>query len=142
MSAAERHWLEYPGGVPVEKWGSDHESTLLYAETRAVDHQGWLPVGDKHMRGDGRTYPTRLSDGTMIVGHSDWECLDDAEAAGFLTYDEELYPGDRRTAGGIFRSRSHGSHESRGGPGLVTFTDAGWAYVHQLRRRRAEAALA
>lgn len=110
----ERHWLEYPDGIPVEAWGKDHNSTLLYAETRAVDHNGKLSATDPHMRVS-RRYPTRLHNGVEIHGHTDYDCLTDAQAAGFLTYDED--------------------------EGIIRFTDEGWTYVHGLRRKRAEAAL-
>jgi hypothetical protein len=108
----ERHWLEYPNGIPVEAWGRDHNSTLLYAETRAVDHRGRLPEADPHMRVD-RQYPTRLHNGVEVHGHTDFDCLADAEAAGFLTYEDEV----------------------------VKFTAEGWTYVHGLRRARAESSL-
>lgn len=108
----EMHWLEYPEGIPVEAWGRDHNSTLLYAETRAVDYDGKLPEGDPHMRVS-REYPTRLHNSVQVHGHTDYDCLKDAEAAGFLTYEY----------------------------GVVRFTDEGWTYVAGLRRQRAEAAL-
>lgn len=107
----ERHWLEYPHGIPVESWGRDHNSTLLYAETRAVDHGGKLAETDPHMRMS-RRYPTRLGNGVLVIGHTDYDCLTDAQAAGFLTYED----------------------------GVVTFTDEGWTYVHALRRKKAERA--
>lgn len=106
----EKHWLEYPDGIPVESWGKDHNSTLLYAETRAVDHGGRLSIDDPHLRLDGRRYPTRLHNGVKVVGHSDVECLIDAKQAGFITWDQET----------------------------VAFTEEGWTYVHNLRRQRAE----
>jgi hypothetical protein len=111
-ASIDKHWLEYPNGIPVESWGKDHNSTLLYAETRAVDHSGRLPETDPHMRMD-RRYPTRLHNGVEVHGHTDYDCLTDAVAAGFLTYEDEI----------------------------VTFTDEGWTYVHNLRRVRAKAGL-
>lgn len=105
----DKHWLEYPNGIPVESWGRDHNSTLLYAETRAVDQGGKLSETDPHMRVS-REYPTRLHNGVLVAGHTDYECLKDAEAAGFLTYEDEV----------------------------VRFTDEGWTYVHNLRRQKAE----
>jgi hypothetical protein len=111
----DRHWLEYPDGIPVEAWGRDHNSTLLYAETRAVDHGGCLSATDPHMR-VGRKYPTRLPNKVEVHGHTDYDCLADAQAAGFLTWDETEQ--------------------------IVRFTDDGWTYVHSLRRERAEVGLA
>jgi len=110
----EKHWLEYPQGIPVESWGKDHNSTLLYAESRAVDHRGQLSARDPRMRMDVR-YPTRLHNGVEVIRHTDYDCLADAQAAGLLTWDEDNQ--------------------------IVRFTDEGWAYVHWLRRKRAEAAL-
>lgn len=133
----ERHWLEYPQGIPVEAWGRDHNSTLLYAETRAVDHGGWLPVNDPHMRVS-REYPTRLHNGVEVHGHTDYDCLKDAQAAGFLTYDEEAEPEGVRASS---LNPVPGSPRKASGPGIVRFTEAGWTYVHNLRRQRAEAAL-
>jgi hypothetical protein len=101
--------IEMKEPIGVERWGRDHHSTLLYAETRAVDHGGVLTTSDKCMRRDGSTYPTRLKDG-VVEGHNDYDCLADAVACGFITYE-----GQR-----------------------VRFTNAGWSYVHGLRRARAE----
>lgn len=93
--------------VPPAEFGSDHYSTLLYVEHRAVDHRGYL--SHDNMRCDGnlhpillmakrRTiafgteeanaagrYPTRLRDGVERTGHDDYSCLDDMLAAGWLT---------------------------------------------------------
>lgn len=123
----DRHWLEYPDGIPVEAWGRDHNSTLLYAETRAVDHDGWLSATDEHMRVS-RQYPTRLHNGVEVHGHTDYDCLKDAQAAGFLVYDETETPADT-------------SRARRIGSGRVRFTEQGWTYVHALRRQRAEEGL-
>lgn len=70
--------------VPVERWGSDHWSTFAYVETRIVDHDGFLD--GRHMRGHTagwERYPTRLKDGELS-GHNDFDCVDDAIAAGLL----------------------------------------------------------
>lgn len=112
MKKIEKHWLEFPNGIPIEFWGKDHHSTLLYAETRAVDYNGQIKQLDPHLRID-RNYSTRLNNGVEVIGHTDFDCLKDAENVGFLKYRNET----------------------------VTFTDKGWQYVHQLRRKRAEKAL-
>lgn len=112
MKKQERHWMEVSaeGGIPPEQWGRDHITTLLYAETRAVDHDGKLD--SRQMRVD-REYPTRLKNDVLVHGHTDYDCLTDAAAVGLL---------------------EEGDWES-GDP--VMFTDAGWAFVHGLRRSRA-----
>ena len=107
----EKHWLEYPDGIPVESWGRDHNSTLLYAETLAVDHGGKLSATDPRMR-TSVSYPTRLNNGVQVLRHTDYDCLADAQHAGLLTWYEQEE--------------------------IVRFTDAGWAYVHGLRRKKAE----
>lgn len=91
--------------VPVRLWGKDHWSTFAYLETRIVDHNG-MPNLD-HMRPDVdrhpamgnratanrspdsmKKHPTRLKDANgkqlFLYDHDDWDCADDAEAAGFL----------------------------------------------------------
>ena len=108
QNSLAKHWLEYPNGIPVEAWGKDHLSTLVYAESRAVDHRGRLD--DKHMRVS-REYPTRLHNGVTVVGHTDYDCLADAQKAGFLTYEED---------------------------GVVELTESGWLFVGKLRRNMAE----
>jgi hypothetical protein len=104
------HWIGLGTHVPPDKWGKDHKSTLLYAESRAVDHRGQLSESDPRMRMDWQKYPTTLADGMEIVGHDDYMCLEDAKAAGFLTYEG----------------------------GVVKFTESGWEYAGKLRRERAE----
>lgn len=101
------------GPIPVDEWGKDHKTTLLYAETRAVDHNGRLDRN--HMR-ESSQYPTRLAGGKELRGHTDYDCLRDAQAAGFgvLSDDESTFD----------------------------FYDAGWAYVHGLRKERALRGLA
>ena len=66
-----------------EKFGKDHWSTFAYVETRCVDHGGVLH--HPHMRDDPK-YPTKLRGGELANNHSDYDCLDDLEAAGLLTW--------------------------------------------------------
>ncbi len=73
--------------IPMEKWGKDHWSTLLYLETLAVDNSGFAkPINVKmrtneirhpHLVGNigylslalgGSKYPTRLKEGE-VKGH-------------------------------------------------------------------------
>lgn len=115
LGSFEKHWLEYPDGIPIEAWGKDHNSTVMFAETLAVDHGGKLSPTDPRMRMS-REYPTRLHNSVKVHGHTDYDCLKDAQAAGFLTYNED--------------------------EGIVRFTDEGWTYVHTLRRQKAQRRLA
>lgn len=108
----EYSWLEFTKGVPMERWGLDHHSTLLYAESRCVDNGGLLrPL---NMRVDAHTYPTRLNNGDLVFGHTDYMCLIDAQAAGLLSQVPE--EGDSHTP--------------------VIFTDKGLEYVATLRHNR------
>lgn len=99
--------------IPVDKFGKDHNSTLLYVESRCVDHAGKLDR--RHMR-DSPDYPTRLNDGTKVDNHTDYDCLDDFEAADLIAY----------------------SNGSTGLNPMIELTDAGWTLAHHLRRERAE----
>lgn len=90
--------MTHENTIPPEKWGKDHCSTLLYIETRAVDHAGWLD--NRHMRCDwrihpamvheglaesrGEKYPTRLRNGEEQERHDDWSCLEDMKDYGLL----------------------------------------------------------
>lgn len=107
-TAAQLELAGFTGFVPQEMWGKDHRSTLLYAETRAVDYGG--VIDRRHMREDGDRYPSYLANGTQLKGHTDDDCLRDAEHAGLLVYAN----------------------------GTVEFTDAGWEFVGKLRREKAE----
>jgi hypothetical protein len=93
----------------MEFWGRDHISTLTYAETRVVDYGGVLEPA--HMRRDGNAYPSYLANGEHLKGHTDYDCLRDAEHFGLLHFSSNAF---------------------------VEFTDAGWQYVQKLRRDRAE----
>lgn len=98
--------------TPIALWGKDHWSLLGYVECVCVDNAGYLAI-DK-MRANPDTHPlmssgpmrwkpeysTRLAGffafqdrtdiekaaaaGHAILGHDDWDCLDDLEAAGLL----------------------------------------------------------
>lgn len=110
------HWLEEQGPITEDRWARDHTSTLLFAETQAVDNGGRLHHAK--MRVD-RRYPTRLANGDEIIGHTDYDCLRDADALGYLKqYPTEESPGTQ-----------------------VIFTAKGWKYVHKLRRECAERGL-
>ena len=89
--------------VSVDEFSNDHWSTLLYIETRCVDHRGMLNL--EHMRcnislhpmmGNSATSfsaasssstkecPTQLADGTLESNHDDWSCAEDLERVGFI----------------------------------------------------------
>lgn len=111
-----------PRPVPRHLWGRDHWSTLLYAETRAVDHCGELdrrqmrcdparhPELDAWADRSPKKHPTLLAGGAELPDHDDWDCLADMEAAGFLTRDNWT---------------------------KVTITDQGFLIVGDLRKQRA-----
>lgn len=147
--------------VPIERWGKDHWTTLLYVETRVVDHHGW--VAGQHMRtnmarhprfdgwmredgrvvrptvhspGDGSQYPTRLRDDEELTDHDDWDCLHDMREAGLLRI---LSPRDRAWWD-VPRGRRGPLGRSISGLKMlrcrVRLTEQGWAMVAALREQR------
>lgn len=99
--------------VPVLMWGKDHWSTFAYVETRIVDYAGMLDHDHMRTDADrhpllmsakrraltanltGPKYPTKLkatavpdADGhysmVALPDHDDYDCLEDAIAAGLL----------------------------------------------------------
>ena len=112
------------GRPKMYEFGSDHWSTLIYIETRCVDHKGLpdrenmrtdrtLHPGLAH-RGSSGKFPTRLRGGVLLADHDDWSCLEDFEFYGILN----------NVGTGI-------------NPRYV-LTERGWALAHALRRRLAE----
>ena len=105
--------------IPVHLWGRDHWSTFGYAECRLVDHKG--TINNAHMRGNApghnAGYPTRLAGGVELDGHSDYDCLFDAEAAGLLVLDGTgLHPHIRcLTEKGALVAAALRSHKADGG---------------------------
>lgn len=114
--------------VPIELWGRDHESTMLYIESRCVDNGG-VPLAanmrtgsGRFARGDmshgappgGKDYPTRLGDGSELHDHDDWDCVDDLVEAGLIEW------------------------QGTGANPVFVLTDIGWAFAGLLRRKRAE----
>lgn len=134
--------------VPMLMWGKDHWSTFAYVECRIVDHAGMLEHdhmrtdADRHpllMSAKRRAltanltdkeYPTRLkatavpdADGhfgiVVLPDHDDYDCLEDAIAAGLLTV---VMP---TADSSVFRdARGHVVHEVTGNtpiePSFVT----------------------
>jgi len=116
--------------INVEQFSKDHWSTLVFVETRCVDNKGILDKDrmrcnmNRHaaLRGqqrssnhkwDGEKLGTILSDGTVLSEHDDWDCLIDMAKVGFVAIiDIDL--------------------------GIVSLTDRGWKFAHQLRRFIAE----
>lgn len=110
----------------ISRFGKDHFSLILYIETRCVDHSGI--VDKRHLRCNPKNhalfsheggwddkYSTRLAEGVEpVVGHDDWDCIDDLERAGLLIW----------LGTGV-------------NPGFQ-LTDKGWKLAHKLRRERAE----
>lgn len=85
--------------VTVDRFGSDHWSTLAYVEVVVVDHRGVPDL--RRMRCDAdrhpglwghayvvpdprKKYPTRLRGGALLHDHDDHDCVDDLAAGGFV----------------------------------------------------------
>lgn len=69
--------------VPMNRFGKDHWSIFAYAETCTVDDDGYLDA--RRLRKDGSKYPSFIKEGQQ-PDHSDIDCLNDLEAAGFLVF--------------------------------------------------------
>ena len=99
--------------IPIEQFGRDHWSTLLYVESCIVDHSG--KINDRKMRtfvyGAKINYSTILKDGTEVEGHDDWNCISDMVVADLI----ESYHDDEP----------------------IMLTDWGWHVAGELRRKRA-----
>ena len=125
--------------VSVDRWGSDHWSTLAYAETRAVDHDGLIDNGkmrcdprlhrhfaaEHHMQSS-KKYPTRLRDGELEK-HDDWSCLEDAAKAGLIVL--SWHEDQRRARRGMVFGNCTAQ---------VSFTDSGRRLAEQLRYHKAQ----
>lgn len=144
------------GPISPERWGRDHWSTLLYVDTRIVDHHGLLsslrqdshmgPKGrDPHMRTEHR-YPTRLRNPDVeLRGHTDYDCLADAIAVGFLAIRARpenvnlrwgsQWPYDRRN---VPKDPDGDDLMEAGNAIQFYWTDAGYELVARLRRWRSE----
>lgn len=121
--------------IPIEEWGKDHWSLLLYVETRCVDYNGTLDFShlrDKLGRG---TRPmgykwSNYEDGTRLKGyflpdgtkdksrqlkdHDDLDCLDDLEFAGLV------------------------ENVGTGMNPLITMKDKGYDFIRDLRKHKAD----
>ena len=101
--------------IPMDRWGKDHWTTLLYLETVCVDRHGkiepekmrtsrrnWRLAGMVHGQANimpKDKYPTRLKPVQaerakydrvdLIGGHDDWECMHDMADLGLLTFKVE-----------------------------------------------------
>lgn len=113
--------MERKSLVTLDQWGKDHWSTLVYAETRTVDYDGYLDM--RHMRMDGDRYPTILKDGEFL-GHTDLDCLFDAQDLGLLSCNRAT---QRDGRGSIKQLTYH-----------VVFTLKGRALTDKLRAHIAE----
>lgn len=98
--------------ISPEKWGKDHFSTLLYLETRVVDHGG--VIRGEQMRGRDSGYPCKLRSGERL-NHGDLDCIEDMREAGLVT------------GGG--RNKPYKPFQ---------LTESGWRLAHLLRRHRGE----
>ena len=98
--------------IAEDQFGSDHWSTLAYAETVMVECSGFQIGADARMRTKRRNFrvlheecprPQRpgrpasmgvvmpryngsiLADGSSVEGHDDWDCIQDLAEAGYFT---------------------------------------------------------
>ncbi len=117
--------------IPMEKWGRDHASTLLYIESCCTDkggkagmdqmrsepgrpRKGWQ--GERGLAPGGppqQRYATRLKGGFEMFGHDDWDCAGDFVEAGLLIW--------------------HGTSLQP----LFELTPLGWEMATNLRKQRA-----
>ena len=115
--------------IPMENWGRDHMTTLLYLETRAVDARGVVgldqmrcnparhpglvgPISSRCAVAVGKN-PTRLRGGVEVAGHDDWDCFNDLQDEGLVIW------------------------TGTGTNPVVIVTPAGFALVSRLRQHRA-----
>lgn len=109
---AEKQEYSVDDFIPSAVWGKDHWATLAYVETVATDCAGFQVGSDPRMRSNRRNYRvmqdcmkprrakgggigmvmnlehgTRLNDGQSVVGHDDWNCLQDMANEGLFNLD-------------------------------------------------------
>lgn len=143
------------GPIDPKRWGRDHWSTLLYVDTRIVDHHGLLhamphdsvrgPKGsDPHMRITSE-YPTRLLNPQAdLRGHTDYDCLADAIAAGFLAVRERdsklaySYRSPHRNYDDLPEDPTGDDLMACGNAIQFYWTDEGYELISRLRRWRSE----
>lgn len=131
--------------TPVEKFGKDHWSLLAYAEDRCVHGReglGMLSLSVMSCNGNKRplmgammpwrdSYSTRLKGffefferhdtakavaaGVQLLGHDDWDSLDDLEAAGFLEIISQTQGAVRFTTLGSQAAAALREHKTKGG---------------------------
>ena len=124
-----------PAPIPWQRFGRDHWSALLYAESVAVDNRGRPDYRkmrvdlDRHPHrahiyadsAERRKYPTRLIDGE-IFDHDDWDCIDDLAAAGLMRDGGFTHnPIWRLTPAGEQVAAALRSYRNRGGRRLADF---------------------
>ena len=129
-----------PEFVPISKFGKDHWSTFAYVDTLLADrkwianermrcnarrHRPFVHVNRFREVQDGSKYPTRLNDGSEVVNHDDWDCLQDCEHEGLLALivDEDTRRGEEVFGGARAR---------------VELTAKGRAISSQLRNFKAK----
>lgn len=119
---------EVGGFIHPDRFGKDHWDTLLYVETRNVDDGRFLdkrqlranPVRHPlHAVNENSapwqdSYSTKLRDGVAVIGHDDWDVLNDLENSGVLEVFSEA------TA-------------------CVILTNLGWKLAAELRKYRGTA---
>lgn len=112
--------------IEPDRFGKDHFSTLLFIETRCVDHGGYMDGAAPRMRWNPRRhrllgrigrrgnsftdrawdpkYATRLKGGDQPYdGHDDWDCVEDMIKCGWVDIDQvkRFSRSDARTHTGL-----------------------------------------
>lgn len=131
-----------PRPVPMHLWGRDHWSTLAYAGhvatgAREIDKDKMRTDEERHPHGTGRhkrmfgskgkEYPTRLRGGTELQDHDDWDCLEDAVAAGLLTWGTWTVPWVVLTDTGLEAFMQIQAHENDPACGSWSKAMEGWS---------------
>lgn len=109
--------------IPIDQWSIDHWSTLLYIESRIVDHKGY--VDHRQLRAHPKIHPqfahqkdapgTRIHPNKIVHPHDDWSCIEDMIAEGLVEWggtgtDPQFSLTDRghRAAASLRKHRSRG----------------------------------
>lgn len=142
--------LVVPHPVPMHLWGRDHWTTFAYAASvatsgkREIDKDKMRTDRGRHPHGtgrrsaafatsDGADYPTRLRGGQELRDHDDWDCLEDAVAAGLLSWGTWTVPFVVLTDAGLEGWAHVQAYENDPAVGSWSRAMEGWAPSAQNR---------